>query len=115
MEPALMPGGEVVAAGKAGIACLLSSAQLGGIGGQRAVLGSACGQDVAGGSAVTGTTIYLPCAGGIVAVRAQRSPAALSLLWRSGVGGGPPIAAAGLVWTIGGGAEGPASPAGRAG
>src|SRR5260370_25828652 len=94
MEPALMPGGEVVAAGKAGIACLLSSVHLGGIGGQRAVLGSVCGRDIAGGSAVTGTTIYLPCAGGIVAVRAERSPAALSLLWRSGVGGGPPLAAA---------------------
>jgi polyvinyl alcohol dehydrogenase (cytochrome) len=101
MEPALLPGGQVVAAGKAGIAYLLSSVHLGGIGGQRAVLGSVCGRDVAGGSAVTGTTIYLPCAGGIVAVRAERSPAALGLLWHSGAGGGPPIVAAGLVWTIG--------------
>lgn len=35
------------------------------------------------------------------AVRATRSPPALQLLWSSRIGGGPPIVAAGLVWTIG--------------
>jgi hypothetical protein len=45
--------------------------------------------------------VYLPCAGaGIVAVRATASPPGLRLLWRSGTGGGPPIVAGGLVWTI---------------
>jgi hypothetical protein len=34
-------------------------------------------------------------------VRAAQSPSALHLLWSSGTGGGPPIVAAGLVWTIG--------------
>ena len=48
-----------------------------------------------------GTTVYLPCFSGIIAVRATRSPAALHLLWSSGTGGGPAIVAAGLVWTIG--------------
>jgi hypothetical protein len=38
---------------------------------------------------------------GIIAVRAVKSPAALHLLWSSGTGGGPPVIAAGLVWTIG--------------
>ncbi len=46
-------------------------------------------------------TAYLPCLGGIIAVRAARSPASLRLLWSSGAGGGPPVVAAGLVWTIG--------------
>jgi hypothetical protein len=46
-------------------------------------------------------TVYLPCLSGVTAVRADRSPAALHLLWTSGSGGGPPILAAGLVWTIG--------------
>src|SRR5579859_1268499 len=46
-------------------------------------------------------TVYLPCLGGIIAVRASSSPPALHLLWSSGTGGGPPIAAAGLIWTIG--------------
>jgi hypothetical protein len=45
--------------------------------------------------------VYLPCAGaGIVAVRATASPPGLRLLWRSATGGGPPIVAGGLVWTI---------------
>ena len=48
-----------------------------------------------------GTTVYLPCTSGIVAVAAVKSPAALHLLWSSGTGGGPAIVAAGLVWTIG--------------
>jgi hypothetical protein len=46
-------------------------------------------------------TVYLPCLSGIVAVQAASSPPALRLLWKSGTGGGPPIVAAGLVWTIG--------------
>jgi outer membrane protein assembly factor BamB len=100
-EPALLADGQVVAAGKSRIAYLLSGAHLGGVGGQRAALGSVCSDDVDGGTAVTGTTVYLPCASGIIAVRAARSPAALRLLWSSGTGGGPPIVAAGLVWTIG--------------
>jgi outer membrane protein assembly factor BamB len=46
-------------------------------------------------------TVYLPCLAGIIAVQATSSPAALHLLWSSGTGGGPPIVAAGLVWTMG--------------
>ena len=64
-------------------------------------MGSACSNDIDGGSAVVGMTVYLPCLTGIIAVRATGSPPALHLLWSSGTGGGPPIAAAGLVWTIG--------------
>jgi hypothetical protein len=46
-------------------------------------------------------TAYLPCVGGTIAVRAAKSPPKLRLLWDSATGGGPPIVAAGLVWTIG--------------
>ena len=107
--PALLPDGQVILAGKSRIVYLLNGAHLGGIGGQQATLGdashaivgSACGNDIDGGSAVVGMTVYLPCTAGIVAVRATSSPPALHLLWSSGTGGGPPIVAAGLVWTIG--------------
>ena len=99
--PALLSDGQVILAGKSRIAYLLSQAQLGGIGGQQAALGSACSQDIDGGVAVQGTTVYLPCTSGIIAVQAVKSPAALHLLWSSGTGGGPAIVAAGLVWTIG--------------
>ena len=99
--PALLSDGQVILSGKSRIVYLLDGAHLGGIGGQQAALGSACGQDIDGGVAVQGTTVYLPCFSGITAVRAARSPAALQLLWSSGTGGGPAIVAAGLIWTIG--------------
>jgi hypothetical protein len=101
MAPALLPDGQVLIAGKAGIAYLLDGSRLGGIGGERASLGSVCPDDVDGGSAEVGTVVYLPCLAGIVAVRAARAPPALRLVWSSGVGGGPPIVAGGLVWTVG--------------
>jgi hypothetical protein len=100
-EPVLLHGGQVLLAGKSPTAYLLNGAHLGGIGGQLASLASACGADVDGGTAVTGSTVYLPCAGaGITALRVATSPPGLRLLWRSGTGGGPPIVAGGLVWTI---------------
>jgi outer membrane protein assembly factor BamB len=101
MAPALLSDGQVVLAGKSRIAYLLNGAHLGGIGGQEASLGSACKEDIDGGSAVVGTTVYLPCLSGTVAVRETVSPPGISLEWSAAVGGGPPIVAAGLVWTIG--------------
>ena len=107
--PVLLPDGQVLAAGKSRIVYLLSGVHLGGIGHQLAtlgggpgtIMGSACGGDTDGGAAVTGLTVFLPCNSGIVAVRVASSPPALHLLWSSGIGGGPPILAAGLVWRIG--------------
>jgi outer membrane protein assembly factor BamB len=101
IAPALLPDGQVVLAGKSRIVYLLNGAHLGGIGHQQATLASACGEDIDGGVAVQGMTVYLPCLAGIIAVRATGSPSALHLLWSSGTGGGPPITAAGLVWTMG--------------
>ena len=99
--PALLADGQVVAAGKSGIAYLLDGAKLGGIAGQEKSLPGACPDDIDGGVAVVGSTVYLPCLSGTIAVQASASPPALRLLWRAPVGGGPPIVAAGLVWTIG--------------
>jgi outer membrane protein assembly factor BamB len=99
-EPVLLPGGQVLLAGKSPTAYLLNGAHLGGIGGQLASLSSACDGDIDGGAAAAGRTVYLPCVSGIVAVAAATSPPGLRLLWRSGTGGGPPIVAGGLVWTI---------------
>jgi outer membrane protein assembly factor BamB len=99
-EPVLLPDGQVLAAGKTRAVYLLNGAHLGGISGQQATLASACSEDIDGGNAQVGMTVYLPCVSGIIAVRAVESPAALHLLWNSGTGGGPPIVAAGLVWTM---------------
>ncbi len=100
-EPVLLGDGDVLIAGKSRIAYLLDGAHLGGIGGQEAALGSLCDQDIDGGSATVGTTVYLPCLSGTIAVQAVASPPSLRLLWSADVGGGPAIEAAGRIWTIG--------------
>jgi hypothetical protein len=97
----LLPDGQVILTGKSRIVYLLDGGHLGGIGHQQASLASACPEDIDGGIALVGMTVYLPCEAGIIAVRAARWPPALHLLWSSGTGGGPAIVAAGLVWTIG--------------
>ncbi len=99
--PALLSDGKVVAAGKSRNAYLLNGAHLGGINHQQATIHDVCRAIIAGGAAVVGTTVYLPCLAGPVALRVSASPASVHILWRAGAGGGPPIAAAGLVWTIG--------------
>jgi outer membrane protein assembly factor BamB len=109
VAPALLPDGQVVLAGKSRIVYLLNGSDLGGIGAGQATLGgrgnsttgSGCADDIDGGVAVSGMTVYLPCLAGIIAVQAVQSPPGLRLLWSSGTGGGPPVVAAGLVWTMG--------------
>jgi outer membrane protein assembly factor BamB len=99
--PVLLSDGQVLLTGKSRIVYLLNASHLGGVGPPQASLVSACGNDIDGGSAVVGLTVFLPCRSGTVAIRVTRSPPTLDLRWRSRVGGGPPIYAAGLVWTIG--------------
>lgn len=99
--PVLLDDGEVVAAGKDRSAYLLDGSHLGGIGGEQAAVTEACSQDIDGGAAIVGTTVYLPCLSGPVALQTTSDPVGLRILWRASSGGGPPIAAAGLVWSIG--------------
>jgi outer membrane protein assembly factor BamB len=99
--PALLSNGQVVAAGKSPTVYLLNGTHLGGVGKEEASLSGVCGNDVDGGSAVDGRTVYLPCLNGPTALRVTASPPALTVLWQSSLGGGPVIVAAGLVWTIG--------------
>jgi outer membrane protein assembly factor BamB len=79
----------------------LNGEHLGGIGKQEASLSSVCSNDIDGGSAIVGMTVYLPCLNGPVAVRVSKTPASLKVLWGASAGSGPPIVAAGLVWTVG--------------
>lgn len=108
--PMLLPDGQVMIAGKSRIVYLLNGSNLGGIGGQKAAfagrqqngeMGTACDSNIDGGAAVQGMTVFLPCMSGIEAIRASASPPALRMLWTTSTGGGPPIVAGGLVWTIG--------------
>jgi len=101
MEPVLLANNQVVLAGKSRIVYLLNAAHLGGIGNGEATQASGCAGDMNGGTAVVGSLVYMPCSNGLVAMRVLHSPAALRIVWHTGVGGGPPIVAAGLLWTIG--------------
>jgi outer membrane protein assembly factor BamB len=100
MAPALLPGGEVLQAGKSQTAYLLDQSALGGVGGQQAALTSFCGADVDGGSAVVGSVVYTPCLQGVEAVSVQTGPPSMTELWQTSTAGGPPIVAGGLVWTV---------------
>jgi outer membrane protein assembly factor BamB len=99
--PVLLSDGQVILAGKSPRTYLLNGAHLGGIGHPEAITTGVCSNDIDGGSAVVGTVVYLPCLNGPAAVRVGRSPPSLRVLWNASVGGGPPIYAAGLVWTMG--------------
>lgn len=97
LGPALLPSGDVVAAGKEGVAYLLRGGNLGGVGGQAASR-KVCG-GAFGGAAVSGTTVYLPCNDGLVAV--TTSAGGLGVAWKAPHPAlGSPILAAGAVWAI---------------
>jgi outer membrane protein assembly factor BamB len=97
--PVLLGTTRVLLAGKSGIAYLLNQGDLGGIGHDE-TSAQVCDGDIDGGSVVDGSTVYLPCVGGIVAVRV-RSSASLRVAWRTTTSSSPALYGAGLIWTIG--------------
>ncbi len=99
--PALLSNGTVLQVGKSQTAYLLSQANLGGPGATVPTAGVCGAADADGGDAVLGTVVYVPCQSGVEAI--QTSPS-LGVQWQaSDAEGGPPIAAGGMVWSIGGG------------
>jgi outer membrane protein assembly factor BamB len=99
--PAVLPNGLVVQAGKSQTVYLLRASRLGGIGGQVDEKSNVCGNDVDGGVAFSGSTVYLPCENGVMAVATDAKTLKLRVLWQTPTGaGGPPILAGGFVWTI---------------
>ena len=99
--PAVLSDGQVVVTGKSGNIYLVKANHLGGVGGQEVTISSDCGNDLDGGVAIHGATVYLPCLNGPIAVRVTTSPVRLKVVFRSSVGGGPPILVAQRLWTIG--------------
>ncbi len=94
----LLPSlGVVVAIGKEGVAYLLREDQLGGVGGQVASAGVCSGSW--GGTAWSGSTVFIPCADGLVALSV--SSTSFSVAWKVGHPIlGSPIVTAGAVWAI---------------
>jgi outer membrane protein assembly factor BamB len=94
---ALLPGGLVVSIGKEGVAYVLRAGALGGIGGQLASRKVCAG--AWGGSAWSGSTVFVPCADGLVALNV--SATAIDVAWSVDVPHlASPIVAAGAVWAI---------------
>jgi outer membrane protein assembly factor BamB len=95
---ALVPSIErVLTVGKQGVAYLLRSDQLGGIGGE--VTSRSICNGAFGGTAVSGATVLVPCVDGLVAL--TLTPASIGVAWhvaRPRVGS--PILSAGAVWAI---------------
>lgn len=90
-----MVGDRLLAAGKRGIGYLLDAARMGGIGGQltRAPICPAFGA-----GAVSGSTVYLPCADGTRAVELNPT-GGLTVRWRAAVpADGSPVVGGGAVW-----------------
>lgn len=95
---AVLPApGLVVAIGKQGVAYVLKAGSLGGVGGQLASQRVCTG--AWGGSAWAGTTIFVPCANGLVALSAGAG--SINVLWQANRPRmGSPILSAGAVWAI---------------
>jgi outer membrane protein assembly factor BamB len=109
--PALLDDGLVFQAGKSETAYLLAQSDLGGVGGEVFSMSRFCGNDVDGGDAVVGSTVYVPCLNGVTAVRVNVDPPALKVLWQAPTVTGPPIVAGGYLWAIGGGTLAALNPA----
>ena len=94
MSPVVV-GEAVLAVGKRGDGYLLDAARLGGVGGQLAAQPTC---QAFGGSAVAGSTVYIPCADGTRAVDVDPA-GGLRLRWKAAVpADGSPVVGGGAVW-----------------
>jgi hypothetical protein len=88
----------VFAIGKEGVGVILSTSNLGGIGGQL-FQANVCGGGAYGGTAYQPPLLFVPCTDGLVALRVNGN--SFSTAWRSNsLNAGPPIIAGGVVWAI---------------
>ena len=95
--PALLGGGRLFAIGKEGVGAILSTTNLGGVGGQL-FQADVCG-GAYGGTAYQAPFLFVPCTDGLVALRMKGN--SFTTAWRSGsFNAGPPIIAGGAVWSI---------------
>ena len=97
--PALVRGDLVFQVGKQGVGYLLAAGRLGGIGGER-FSGQVCGVGAFGATASAGSSIFVPCADGLAALRLHHG-ASFTVVWRGpSFDAGPPILAGEVVWCV---------------
>jgi outer membrane protein assembly factor BamB len=98
MSPTLVPEGLVFQVGKEGVGYLLSASHLGGVDGQ--VFSAKVCDAAFGGTAVSGTRVFVPCRNGLVALDVRPGPRFV-VAWRhGGAGAGSPVVAGGDVWMV---------------
>jgi outer membrane protein assembly factor BamB len=99
VSPTLVGGGLVFQIGKEGVGYLLDGGHLGGIGGQR--FSSQVCDSAFGGTAVSGTVVYVPCRDGLVALRVDTGAPLFTTLWKGpSAAAGSPVVAGGWVWAV---------------
>jgi len=98
LAPTLLGNNTIFQIGKQGVGFLLKEDHLGGIGGQE-FNSTVCGSF--GGTAYVSPVIYVPCGGGLVALKVDFSNTSFSEFWKGPeFSASPPIVAGGAVWTI---------------
>jgi outer membrane protein assembly factor BamB len=101
MGPTPLPGGLIFIEGKSGIAYLLQANKLGGVGGQIQTLTNICNGEAMGGTASTGTQIFVPCSDGLRQVLVGPGPH-ITAGWRAPSAGikAPPIIGGHTVYSL---------------
>ncbi len=95
-QPVLAAGNSTFIMGKRGVGYLLTTSSMGGIGGQRAER-AVC--PAFGAGAVSGSTVYEPCYGGLAAISVSAAQRTIRVLWRGPAdGNGSPSIGGGAVW-----------------
>ena len=98
MTPAYTSSGHILQAGKSGLGYTLRIGRLGGIGGQ-VRSGNLC--RAFGVAAVTGSTVYLPCTGGVTRVDVFTDGSFIKR-WTAADIPGSPVAGPGALYSLGG-------------
>jgi polyvinyl alcohol dehydrogenase (cytochrome) len=100
-QPELLPNGDVVQVGKTHLAYVLPSSNLGHVNAAVATFPICVGMGADhGGDAMVGGTVVFACGGGLDAAHYSATPPYGTELWSQPIASGPPVYAAGLVWSI---------------
>jgi hypothetical protein len=95
--PLLLGNGELFQIGKEGVGYLLNATNLGGIGGQ--LYSAQVCASAFGGSAGSGSLVFVPCTDGLFALAASQG--SFKVAWQSpDFPVGPPIVTGSVVWTV---------------
>jgi outer membrane protein assembly factor BamB len=97
--PAVLSSDRIFQIGKEGVGYLLSTTDLGGIGGELSSQ-EVCASSY-GGTANSDDLVFVPCTDGLVVLQVAGDGGSFEVAWRAdGIDAGPPILAGGLVWTV---------------